>query len=152
VPGSAREEREQALERAVRALGRRDHSAASLRAKLERAGISETTQEETVETLARAGYLDDERFALERAARLAERGYGNDRIRADLEARGVAAEACQRALAALEPERDRAFRHARTLGRSARAVRTLQRRGFSEEALEAVLAESVAEDPRPGVG
>jgi len=149
VPG---EERKQALDRAVRALARRDHSAAALRAKLERAGISASAQEEAVETLSRAGYIDDARFACDRAAHLAERGYGDEWIRADLEAQGVAADAAELALAALEPERERALRQAGTLGSDLRAVRTLQRRGFSEEALEGVLAHTVAEDPQPGVG
>jgi RecX family protein len=61
------DERERALDRAVRALARGDHSTAGLRAKLERAGISDSAQVDAVEKLARAGYLDDARFARERA-------------------------------------------------------------------------------------
>ena len=59
------EGREEALDRAVRALARRDHSVSSLRERLERAGVPAAVQEDAVETLTRAGYLDDERFALE---------------------------------------------------------------------------------------
>jgi regulatory protein len=146
------EEREQALDRAIHALARRDHSAQSLRAKLGRAGVSETTQADVVNTLARAGYLDDARFARDRAARLAERGYGDDWIQADLQAQGVGADAAGPALAALEPERERAIREAAKLRDGGQAARALARRGFSEGSLEAVLTSTVADDPRAGVG
>ena len=146
------DEREDALDRAVRALARRDHSAESLRAKLERAGVSEPARDAALKTLAGVGYVDDERFARDRAERLAARGYGDDWIRADLEAQGIAQEAAETALAALEPERERVLREARKLETGPRAARALQRRGFSEEALEGVLAGPVADDPGAGVG
>jgi regulatory protein len=141
------DERASALDRAVRALARRDHSAESLRAKLERAGISEPARSEAVETLAGTGYLDDERFACNRAERLAARGYGDDWIRADLEAQGVAPDVVETALAGLEPERERALREVQNLGSGARAARGLERRGFSEEAVESAVAGSVADTP-----
>ena len=122
-------EREVALDRAVRALARRDHSAASLRAKLGRAGVSEAVQTDAVEALERVGYLDDCRFAHDRAARLAERGYGDEWIGADLEAQGVAAETAAASLAALEPEAERAERVGAGAGHGLRAVRLLARRG-----------------------
>jgi regulatory protein len=134
------EERREALDRSVRALARRDHSAASLRAKLQRAGLSEEAQAEALETLERAGYLDDARFARGRAEQLAVRGYGDDWIRADLEAQGVAAELVVHALAGLEPEATRAARQWSKLSGDVRAARALARRGFAEETLEALLA------------
>ena len=130
-----------ALDRAVRALARRDHSTESLRAKLDRAGVSERAQEGAVETLARAGYLDDARFARDRAAQLASRGYGDLWVRADLEAQGVGAEAAEPALAALEPEAERAIREAERLGGGRNAARSLGRRGFSDESLERLVSE-----------
>jgi regulatory protein len=141
------DEREDALDRAVRALARRDYSAESLRAKLERAGVSEPARDAALETLAGVGYVDDERFARDRAERLAARGYGDDWIRADLEAQGLAREAAETAVAGLEPERERALREARKLAAGPRAARALQRRGFSEEAVESVAAGPVADDP-----
>jgi regulatory protein len=141
------EERRQALDRAVRALARRDHSAQSLRAKLEQAGVSEPAQAEALQALARAGYLDDERFARDRAAHLAVRGYGDEWIRADLEAQGIDPRTAEPALAALEPERERAIWEADKLPGGAPAARTLARRGFSEESLEAVLSRTVADNP-----
>jgi regulatory protein len=142
------DERRNALENSVRALARRDHSAASLRAKLDRAGISDDAQADALETLARAGYIDDARFARARAAQLAGRGYGDEWIRMDLEAQGVAAEAAEPALAELDPEAERARREWVRLGGGLRAARTLARRGFSEEIIETL----VAKDPGTGVG
>jgi regulatory protein len=146
------DERRAVLDRAVRALARRDHSAASLRAKLDRAGVSESAREDAVETLERAGYVDDARFARDRAAHLAARGYGDDWIRADLAAQGVNREAAEPALEALEPEGERATRQAAKAGGGVRAVRALARRGFSEGSLERLLATVVADDLPEGVG
>jgi regulatory protein len=142
------DERRKALEKSVRALARRDHSAASLRAKLDRAGISDRAQADALETLARAGYVDDARFARARATQLAGRGYGDEWIRMDLEAQGVAAEAAEPALAEVDPEAERAQREWVRLGGGLRAARTLARRGFSEETIETL----VAKDPGTGVG
>jgi regulatory protein len=152
VPSDEALEREAAIERAVGALARRDHSAAELGAKLARAGVSERAQAEAVETLERVGYVDDGRFARDRAVRLAERGYGDDWIRSDLEARGVAPGAAEAALAALEPEEERAARTASNVGDAVRRARLLARRGFSEDAIERILARSVAHDGPEAVG
>jgi regulatory protein len=145
-------ENERALERAVRALAHRDHSAASLRGKLDRAGISGAAQKNVIDRLERAGYVDDARYALDRAARLAERGYGDEWICADLEMQGVGQEVVHRAVAALEPEVERAARGAAKAGGGIPAARVLARRGFSEETVEAVLAGAIAEDTPEGVG
>ena len=142
------EECREAIDRSVRALARRDHSAASLRAKLGRAGVSEDAQTEALETLERAGYLDDARFARERAEHLAARGYGDDWIRADLDAQGVGGEAAADAVSALEPEAARARREWAKLEGGVRAAQKLARRGFAEETLDALLAH----DPATGVG
>jgi regulatory protein len=142
-----RDERERALDRAVRALARRDHSIHSLRAKLEGAGFSEQIREDVVATLTRSGYVDDARFAQARAAHLAVRGYGDEWIRGDLDAQGVPREAADEALAALAPERDRALEHAASVVNPDRALQTLTRRGFSDESLEGLLAEPIADNP-----
>jgi regulatory protein len=141
-------ERQDALDRAVKALSRRDHSAASLRAKLERAGVSSEAQAEALETLERAGYIDDARFATARAEQLAARGYGDEWIRADLERQGVAAEAVAEALTGLDSEAERAREEWEQLAGGVAAARTLARRGFAEDTLEALLAQ----DPGRGVG
>jgi regulatory protein len=130
------DERQVAIDRAVRTLARRDHSAAGLRAKLGRAGLSEHAQADAVEMLERIGYVDDARFARDRAARLAERDYGDDWISADLAAHGVDAETVAAIVAALEPEDERAGRAISAAADAERAVRRLARRGFSEETIE----------------
>jgi len=141
------DERRRALDRSIRALARRDHSAARLRAKLDRAGISPTAQTDVVETLERVGYVDDERFARDRAAQLAERGYGDGWIRGDLEAQGVGRELVDPAVTSLQPEYDRAAREAARAGGGLRSARMLARRGFSEETLEVLFDESIAVEP-----
>ncbi len=146
------DERKRALDRAVRALARRDHSAEAVRAKLERAGFAQEARDDVVGSLVRAGYLDDARFARERAAQLAGRGYGDEWISADLAAQGVSRAVAGDAVAALAPEPERALEHAARLGAPPRAARALARRGFSEDSIEAVLAGAVAEDSPPGVG
>ena len=55
-----------------------------------------------------AGLVDDLRVASTRAESLADRGYGDAAIRADLEQRGIDAELVATALAALAPEPERA--------------------------------------------
>jgi SOS response regulatory protein OraA/RecX len=129
--------RHEALAASVGALRRRDLSTRRLEERLERRAVPPAERARAVETLTRAGVLDDARFARSRALALAARGYGDAAIRFDLERKGVEAEVAAEALAELEPERDRAVRVAATAGGGVRAARLLARRGFGEEAIEA---------------
>jgi regulatory protein len=115
---------ERPLDTALRALRAADRSRAELDERLARKGYGAEERRDALDELERLGYLDDERTAALRAARLAERGYGDAYIRADLERRGLDAEA---ALAALEPEAERAERQA------GRGEAWLARRGFASE-------------------
>jgi len=63
--------RSEALRVATRALRHRDHSAAALDAKLERAGASVSARAAALGSLERAGLVDDGRFAQARARALA---------------------------------------------------------------------------------
>jgi regulatory protein len=128
--------RHEALAASAGALRHRDLSTRRLEQRLERRAVPPAERARAVETLTRAGLLDDERFARGRARALAARGYGDAAIRFDLERHGVADELAAEALAELEPERDRALRLAATAGGTARAARLLARRGFGEEAIE----------------
>jgi SOS response regulatory protein OraA/RecX len=101
-----------------------------------------------LDTLERVGYVDDGRFASARAEQLAARGYGDDWIRADLERQGVGADAVADAVEALEPEVERARREWQKLAGGVTAARTLARRGFAEDTVEALLAH----DAGRGVG
>ena len=69
---------------------------------------------------------------------LADRGYGNAWIRAELERRELPFE---EALAALEPERERAGRIVASRGGGAATARYLARRGFDEDTVETAFAD-----------
>jgi regulatory protein len=123
----------------TQALARYDRSEQELRGILERKGIGEREREEAIATLRRHGALDDERFAQARATALAKRGFGDAAIAFKLEQDGVDPEASAAAMAALEPERDRAVRLTARRGASARTARWLAARGFALESVEAAL-------------
>ncbi len=122
---------------ALRALRVADRSRAEVDARLERQGIDEDERRRALDKLERLGYLDDARTAGLRAARLAERGYGDAYIRAELERRGLPAE---EAVAELEPEATRASRLLADRGAGGSTAAWLARRGFGEDAVEAAFA------------
>jgi SOS response regulatory protein OraA/RecX len=134
------------LDVAAQALRHRDRSRRQIGERLERAGVEEAAREDTLETLERVGYLDDRRFAAGRAAALAERGYGDDAIRAFLEAEGAPQEAVGEALAGLEPETVRAARVVGRHGASPRTAAHLQRKGFGEDAVELAAGDAFADE------
>ena len=129
------------LDLAIRALRFRDRTAAELETRLEQRGVGAAEREQALETLERIGYVDDERFARMRAEQLADRGSGDALIRDDLERRGVAAEIIEAALAAIEPEHERAARIAERRGPGHKTARYLAAKGFGEDALESVVAQ-----------
>jgi regulatory protein len=131
----------EALAVAKRALARREHSRRSLRVRLLRAGVGENDADQAVDELLRAGLLDDARYARERARVLAERGKGDAAIRFDLFGAGVEAEQVEEALAALEPERERAAMLVVRRGATPATARLLAGRGFDEEVVAAVVAQ-----------
>ena len=109
---------------ALRALRAADRSRSELDARLEQRGFADAERRRALDDLERLGYLDDARTATTRAERLAERGYGDTYIRADLERRGLPT---AHALACLEPESERAARF------KERGPAWLGRRGFARE-------------------
>jgi SOS response regulatory protein OraA/RecX len=128
------------VELACRALRTRDHSAASLDARLERRGIGAEDRAAAVARVVELGYVDDARFALGRALTLAERGAGNLLVADDLERHGIAAELVTEAIAALEPELDRARVIVARRGATAKTARLLAARGFGSDTVEGVIA------------
>jgi SOS response regulatory protein OraA/RecX len=126
---------------AIRALERRDHTRASLGARLERAGVAFEDRNEVVASAERGGLVDDERFAEARAGVLARRGAGDMLVFDDLARHGVAEHVARSAVASLEPESRRAERIVAARGRSARTVRYLVARGFTEDTVERFVAE-----------
>jgi SOS response regulatory protein OraA/RecX len=143
--------RSEALAVGARVLSRRDHSEQAVRAALERKGVREPEREEALATLRRHGALDDERFAHARAAALAERGLGDSAIAFRLERDGIEPDSIEPALAALEPECDRAVRLAARRGATAKTARWLAARGFAQESVESALA-GIAEDEGRALG
>jgi len=145
--GAEEPARAEALAAAQGALARRDLTERELRDRLAQAGLEPAAAEEALETLRRGGLVDDERFAAERARVLVERGKGNAAIRFDLERHGVAAAQVDSALAALEPERERAERVVARRGGGPKTARLLASRGFGEEIVSLVAGGGVAQEP-----
>jgi len=74
----SRSGQDDALEAALAALRRRDHSVHELDERLRHRGFPEAAREGVVRALLRTGLLDDARFAEARALQLAGRGSGGD--------------------------------------------------------------------------
>jgi len=134
-------------ERALRLLARREHSRAELAGKLRTYASPQEDLEALLEDLSRRRLLSDERYAESRAHALS-RKYGAARIAHELRAKGLDKELAEQAsVAARATEVDRArevwrrkFRVApRTREERAKQMRFLQSRGFSFDAIRAVV-------------
>jgi regulatory protein len=125
----------------IRAVARREHTRASLAERLARAGVEASGRTEALERAERAGLVDDGRYAAARARDLADRGAGDELVLDDLVRHGVDEALAREALAALEPERDRAARIVVARGLSPRTARFLAATGFAAELVEDVVAE-----------
>ena len=91
---------DEAYELALRALGRKERSSAQLAEWLRERGVDAGGVEEVIGRLIELGELDDERFALRYAEdKRALAGWGVERIRDALLARGIALEHVEAALA-----------------------------------------------------
>jgi SOS response regulatory protein OraA/RecX len=139
--------RHRALATATRALRARPLSARRLDERLQRAGFVAGERAEALAVVRRAGFVDDVRYAVARAELLATRDRGDALIRHDLRSQGIAGETVERALSALEPEAVRAARAVVTRSGAAAKARYLARRGFAEDAIEAALGSTVADEP-----
>lgn len=131
---------DEAFEAAARLLRHRDRASADLDRRLAERGFADAERAVAIATLTRTGVLDDARFATERARSLAARGAGDRLIRHDLEAAGLGRELVESALDELEPEAERARRIADKRTHSARTVRYLVGKGFSEDAVRVAVA------------
>jgi regulatory protein len=132
------------IEVAARSLRHRDRSGSEVDERLAKAGVGEEERAEALERLTQLGYVDDGRFAADRATALAGRGQGNAAIRFDLQGRGVDPDAIEAALAGLLPEAERAVELADRLGRTAKTMGRLRRKGFGADALEAAFGSGIA--------
>jgi regulatory protein len=134
-------------ERALRLLARREHSRAELERKLRAHATPEDDLEALIQDLSQRKLLSDERFAESRAHSLS-RKFGAARIAHELRTKGLdkgLAEQASKAARATEVERAREiwrrkFRvAAKTRDERARQMRFLQSRGFSFDAIRAVV-------------
>lgn len=123
----------------MKALSRRELSRAELVARLERSGIELEDAERAISELTTAGYQSDERTANERTRVLAARLYGDLAIRDDLARRGIADESIDSALADVEPELLRAKELSQRGSDATRLARTLHRKGYTPDTIEAAL-------------
>ena len=78
-----------AKERALAMLDRRDYSRAELLKKLVEKGEDETEAAEAVDRLAELGFVDDARYAPIIVRHYAAKGYGPQRVRQELQRRGI---------------------------------------------------------------
>jgi regulatory protein len=144
----------------LRLLAVRARSSHELLTALTRKGFSEPVCTAALEQVRGWGYLDDERFARERAAVLLERGkYGPQGVKQRLQAHGLSPEAASAAVArasdTVEFDAETAARQVLErrglLGRKlepkehARAGRLLVSRGFSEDVVQRVLGDATLE-------
>ena len=130
--------RAKALTQATRTLAATARSRGELEQRLARAGHAETAREDALESLGRAGLVDDARLAEDRAGVLARRGYGDAAIKADLRRRMIGAEAISDAVAGLEPELSRVSGVLAGKDVTPAILRRLAGRGFSRDTLDAV--------------
>jgi len=138
VSGEAADE---ALDCALRALEHRDRTQLEIDRHLRARGYSDAECARTLAALRRTGLVDDERFARSRAASLASRGAGDALVRARLAEAGVTKEDADEAVATLESEPIRARRIVGTRGASAKTMRYLYRKGFSEDVVSGAVAD-----------
>lgn len=141
---------------ALRLLTRRDRSETELRQKLERFGFSHPAIEAAVKQCKDYNYLNDDRYAVERARSLMRTGRGVGRkIKLDLQRRGIEATIIDQALETAEKEfptdhilreqltrRFPSFNYFTADNREKRRViGFFQRRGFSLEEIFIILKE-----------
>lgn len=137
-----------ARDSALRALGRREHSAAQLKQKLESRGYGEDAAEQAVEDLAERGWQSDARYAEVLIRSRVSQGYGRLYIKAELEVAKVPAEEISAAFAAAEVDwmQVAADLHARRFGVTPKTMADRQKqyrymagRGFTSEEIRAAM-------------
>ncbi|HEY6893504.1 MAG TPA: regulatory protein RecX [Rhodanobacteraceae bacterium] len=93
-----------AYDRGLGLLGRREHSARELKAKLARKGHANTEIASALGRLRDQSYQSDGRFGVSIARTRVAQGYGPARIRAELKSHGLADEAVRAAIAAADAD------------------------------------------------
>ncbi|MCO6414453.1 MAG: regulatory protein RecX [Thiogranum sp.] len=133
---------------ALRLLARREHSVLELRDKLAARSFTDDIVEPLLAELTGSGLLSDRRFAEAYVRGRVERGYGPQRIQAELRERGIRGSLADEMLEAwsgtwLESAREQRGKRFGTgfpedFAARARQMRFLQQRGFTGEQIRAV--------------
>ena len=133
---------------ALRLLARREHSVLELRYKLALRNFADDIIGRILTDLIEEGLLSDQRFAEVYVRGRFERGFGPQRIQAELRERGVADNLAERMLEewsgcwteSARQQRDKRFGAVRPddFAAKARQMRFLQQRGFTGEQIRAV--------------
>ena len=139
---------DEARQRALKILERRDVSRKMLLDKLTEKGISNTDAEEVADWLCGLGVVNDERFAGLVVRHYAAKGYGVGRIRSELYRRGIPRELWDDAMQELPEQDDQIDTLLRRRLRSdtpdrdelRRASDYLYRRGFGRDEIRAAIA------------
>lgn len=110
---------------ALRALGRRMHTAYEIRAALSRRGFADDVVRNVVEELARQGYIDDLQFAqVWVTSRSANQLHGRLRLQRDLRQKGVPDEIAESVLRDSLPDEDEVAFAIKAAEKKLRALRS----------------------------
>ena len=125
-------------DRALNLLSYRPHSKKELYDKLVRKGVSPPDALEAVDWLSEYGFLDDHVYACSVARHYARKGYGPQRIRAELHRRGISREYWEEALSEIPDMTEKIDRYiscrltdSATRQDRQKVMASLGRRGFS---------------------
>ena len=145
---------EAARQKALSLLDRRDYSREELRRKLAEKGFDDAAAEQALDRLAELGFVDDARYAPIVVRHYAAKGFGAQRIRAELQRRGIPKELWDAALEEM-PEQDETLdRLLRSRLRGAdvgdrdamrKATDALRRKGYSWDEISAAVERARAE-------
>lgn len=143
--------REELISKAARLLAAREHSRTELLRKLVARGAEHSVANSAIDALQEQGLVSDRRFAELFARSRANRGYGPQKVSAELKHRGVDPQIIAETvdgeeidwLDVLREQKDRrvAARRITSYREWAGCARALQQRGFSGEDVRQVLGE-----------
>ena len=145
---------EAAKRKALALLDRRDYSRAELLRKLAEKDFEPAAAEQAVDRLVELGFVDDARYAPIVVRHYAAKGYGAQRVRGELQRRGIPKELWDAALAEMPAQDETVDRVLRTRLRGAdpddraalkRAADALLRRGYGWDEINAAVERLRAE-------
>ncbi|MCP3965405.1 MAG: regulatory protein RecX [Lentisphaerae bacterium] len=95
-------DKQKAMDKALKLLSMRAHSASELRNKLIKKDISKKLADEVIAECSRLNFLNDELFAQDYTAELGWRGCGRYKIKANLRRKGISQDNIEKALSEAE--------------------------------------------------